>query len=100
MQHEFTLKFGDLSIQQYVGLTGDRTWVTGRLHRLTSEQFDALTAAFEVVEDTKTLTTDTKYGAAHTFRTAEIDFGGLTLSLYADVPAHEVDPNQLILTEL
>ena len=88
MMNEFTLKFGSLTIQQYSGLVGssDRTWIRGSMHRLTPEQFDAMTAAFEVVEEVKTLTTEpTTSCAPRTFRTAEIDFGGLTLTIFADV---------------
>jgi len=87
MMNEFTLKFGNLTIQQYSGHFGssDRTWIRGSFHRLTPEQFDAMTAAFEVVEEVKTLTTEPTYGAPSTFRTAEIDFGGLTLTIFADV---------------
>jgi hypothetical protein len=84
MQHEFTINFGDLKIQQHTGLS-ERVWVSGQLHRLTPEQFDAMTNSFEVVCPEKTLTTDDRYGAPLTFRTAEIMLGGLKLSIFADV---------------
>lgn len=96
----FNADFGGFSIRQSQSVYTDGLHTTGAFHRLTPEQFDALLDVFEVVDGAKTLTTDGRYGAPKTFRTAEIDFGGLTLSLYADVPAHEADPNQLSLTEL
>ena len=83
MMNEFTLKFGNLTIQQYSDVASDRTWIRGSFHRLNPEQFDAMTAAFEVVEEVKTLTIEPTYGALSTFRTAEIDFGGLTLTIFA-----------------
>ena len=92
MMNEFTLKFGNLTIRQYSGLVGsnDRTWIRGSLHHLNPEQFDAMTAAFEVTDESQTLMTDPTYGAPRTFRTAEIDFGGLTLTIFADVAEQEV----------
>ena len=91
----FNAEFGGFSLKQsQSGYTND-THTTGSFHRLTPEQFDALLDVFEVTEAVKTLTTDGRYGAPKTFRTSEIDFGGLRLSLYADVPEVAVDPNQL-----
>lgn len=71
---------------------------TGSFHRLTPEQFDALTSHFNITYDVQTLTTDGTYGPTQTFRTCEIDFGGLRLTLFAVVPSKKpVDPGQLSL---
>jgi len=97
----FTLDCGDLKIsQRNVGsTTTPATRISGDLHKLTPEQFDALTQAFTVTEATKILTTDGRYGPTRTFRTSTIDFGGLMVRLFADVPENMVDPNQLALDE-
>jgi hypothetical protein len=85
MKHEFTIEFGDFSIQQYHGFS-DRVWVRGSFHHLTSEQFDALTNAFDVTDEVKNLTTKNDgYGAGRDFRTAEINLGGLTTAIFTDV---------------
>jgi hypothetical protein len=77
------------------------TLYTGRFHRLTPEQFDALVEAFDIVSTfgERTMTTDGRYGPPRTFRTATINLGGLKTELYADVPALEVDANQLSLLD-
>ncbi len=75
----FTAKFGDFSIQQY------STHTHGSLHRLSPEKFDALYVAFGGDDEVRTLTTDNnKYGPARTFRTVDVEFGGLKLSIFAD----------------
>lgn len=101
MESNTVLNFGDgLSLTHTV--TGKMSGYTvsqyGSLHRLTPEQFDALMEVFEVTDSPRTLTTDGRYGPARTFRTAEIDFGGLRLSIFADVPSEQpVDPDPLSL---
>lgn len=100
MDSNISLKFGALSVTHTVTakVAGDRISQYGSLHRLTPEQFDALIEQFEVTDNVRTLTTDGRYDAPRTFRTAEIDFGGLHLTLFANVPAEAVDPDQLSLT--
>lgn len=76
----FTAKFGDFSIQQY------STHTHGSLHRMTPERFDALVAAFDH-DEVRTLTVkpDNYSRIERSFRTTDIDFGGLKLSIFADV---------------
>ena len=81
----FNVEFGGFSIRQSNHYRNEPT-VDGAFHRLTPEQFDALVEAFEQTSETQTLTTDGKYGKVRTFRTAAINFGGLQIHLYADVP--------------
>lgn len=52
---------------------------TARLHNLTSEQFDALCSAFDLVTSPRSLQLDN----GEAFRTADIDMGGLTVQLYS-----------------
>lgn len=76
----FNIEFGDFRIQQFT------THTHGSLHRLTPAQFDALCEQFGG-DDIRTLTTkpDNYSRKEITFRTAEIDMGGLKLSIFADV---------------
>lgn len=69
---------------------------SGSFHRLTPEQFDALVDTFQVTSDVRTLTTDGRYTPPRNFRTAEINLGGLDLTIFSDIPSH-VDPDQLSL---
>lgn len=88
MTTNFTIKCGGLSISQSQRNRRDVPRMTGSFHRLTPKQFDALMEAFPVVRDVAYLTTD----GGQNFRTAEIDFGGLTLTIFADVPAEDFIP--------
>lgn len=76
----FEASFGDFKVKQYAHGT------YGSMHRLTPEQFDALYDAFTGDELPRTLTTDGRYGPPTAFRTVDIDFGGLKLSIFANVP--------------
>lgn len=75
------LDFDGLSIQTYP------SHVHGSFHRMTPEQFDALYAAFGGEDEIRTLTVkpDNYIRTPRTFRTVDIDFGGLKLSLFSDV---------------
>jgi len=61
-------------------ITHTRFGTSANMHQLTAEQFDALTTAFDLTGEIATLTTET----GRTFRTADIDFGGLRLTTFAD----------------
>jgi len=86
----FSIDFGNgFSVSQNHGLSRDTPRTTGDFHRLTPEQFDALTGAFDLDngfgsdEEIKTLTLD---DGSRTFRTTSINMGGLIVTLYADIP--------------
>jgi len=99
----FDFGFGDLTISQSQHSTNYPARMSGAFHRLTAEQFDALTSAFDLTSKygalDSTIETLTIEETGRTFRTADIDFGGLCLTLFADVPAEEVDENQLSLLD-
>lgn len=102
MESRTFLDFGDgFTLAHTVDgkITGYTVTQYGSLHRLTPEQFDSLIEQFEVTGAVRTLEMDSDtYETARTFRTAEINFGGLRLSIFADVPAEQpVDPNQMSL---
>ena len=82
----FDFDFGGLTISQ--SQYGSKTRMTGAMHRLTPEQFDALTSAFGLTSkyssidpEIQTLTVE----GGRSFRTADINMGGLIVSLFADV---------------
>lgn len=98
MQTNFSFKFGGFEVRMRQSLPSSEPRMTGRLHRLTPEQFDVLVDNFEQVDEfglgaVRTLTTDN----GRTFRTGTINLGGLEVTLYADVLEAEVDPNQIAL---
>ena len=88
----FNIDFGNgFSVRQSNGRDGTST-SSASFHRLTPEQFDALTNAFQITQKARVLNTDGRYSAPQSFQTADIDFGGLSLTLYSPIPEH-VDPS-------
>ena len=86
----FSFDFGGFSISQSQHSDSYPARASGAFHRLTPEQFDALTGAFDLTSKYDSLdpnieTLTTKEG--RTFRTTDIDFGGLCVTIFADVPA-------------
>lgn len=97
-QVTFNIDFNNgFSIRQSNTSTRRGLLTSGSFHRLTPEQFDALVEAFGTLDAIRTLTTDGRHTMPKTFRTVEIDFGGLRLTLFADVLSVESDSNQLML---
>jgi len=84
----FSIDFGNgFSVSQNHGLSRDTPRTTGDFHRLTPEQFDALTGAFDLDngwndEEIKTLTIPE---TGKNFRTVSINMGGLIVTLFSDV---------------
>lgn len=88
----FNIDFGNgLSVRQSISRDGTST-SSGSFHRLTPEQFDALTNAFQITREARVLNTDGRYSAPRSFRTADINIGGLVLTLFSPIPEH-VDPS-------
>lgn len=84
----FNIDFGNgFSVRQSKGRSTDNFEASGSFHRLTPDQFDALIDTFEVTKDDRVLSTDGRYGAPRNFRTANINFGGLDLTIFSDIPA-------------
>jgi len=85
----FSLDFGDgFSVSQHQPLTNKDPRMTGAFHRLTPEQFDALTDAFDLdngFNHEEKIDTLTVPDTGRKFRSASINFGGLIVGLYSDV---------------
>jgi len=88
-----TIKFdGGLEIRQHDGIGTDPFW-TSHLHRMTSEQFEAMLGAFPVLTEERIID-----GEANTFRSASVNVGGLEVTMFChDVTGTEADPNQIAL---
>ena len=61
------------------------------MHRLTKDQFDALTDAFVCVREPETINS----GEGYYFWYAEVNMQGITTGLYSEHQRREVDPEQL-----
>lgn len=95
METSVNIDFGNgFSVRQSISptISGQRIRSSGTFHRLSPEQFDALADSFSIGDEIRTLTTD----SGRTFRTASIDFGGMALTIFSDVPS-TVDADQLSL---
>ena len=66
----------------------------GRLNNVTQEQYDAIKAAFPVLDEMQVGTADD--GG---FMSLRVDFGGLHLKVFGPTLEPTVDPNQLNLLE-
>lgn len=87
MIQNFDLEFGKgLSIRQFTSYDLKKPVITGSLHHLSPIQFDNLVEQFDVIEESHTFSVERQ---GKQFRSATIDFGGLKLSIYAEVPATE-----------
>lgn len=83
----FSMDFGDgFSITRYHNIGRD-AHVSASFHKLTPGQFDALLHQFGGGH-VRFLTTE----SGKDFRTAEINLGGLEVTIFADVPATEFLP--------
>lgn len=89
MKASFNLETGKgLRLQH--SIDGKTTRTKASLHRLTPEQFRVLFDNFDG-SDEDTLDVN-GYGGERKVRTAEINLGGLTVTMFSDVPAEDFIP--------
>lgn len=81
-----TLRFGKLQIQRIEAIGREGFW-RGHAHDLNRDQYEAVLDTFPVLTKDKMIE-----GEAGTFRAADVDFGGLRLTIYtSEVSEQDVE---------